>query len=313
LDVEVSVAGAEAAGGTFSTAIFHDVSERKRAEAALREQSAILEATLENMGQGITLVDRDLNTVALNRKFLELQEFPEERFGRGFAIEDAFRYIAERGEYGPGDVEEQVRERLELTRKFLPHRFERTRPNGTVLEIVGNPIEGGGFVSTYTDITERKRAEEALRESEERYALAMKGANDGLWDWDLRKNEIYISPVIQTLPGLQSSDLETTPAEWESRIHPDDLESYHQSLQANLRGETEFYMSEYRARGADGTYRWVLDRGFGLRDEAGQVHRMAGSMGDITARKQAEEELAEKEAQLRLALDHMPRARYSDI
>ena len=104
------------------------------------------------------------------------------------------------------------------------------------------------------------------------------------------ENEIYISPIIQTLLGLQSSDLETTPAEWESRIHPDDLESYHQSLQANLRGETKFYMDEYRARGADGTYRWVLDRGVGLRDEAGKVYRMAGSMGDITARKQAEEE-----------------------
>ena len=134
----------------------------------------------------------------------------------------------------------------------------------------------------------------------------MKGANDGLWDWDLRKNEIYISPLIRTLLGLQSSDLETTPAEWESRIHPDDLESYHQSIQANLRGETEFYMSEYRARRADGTYRWVLDRGFGLRDEAGEVYRMAGSMGNITARKQAEEALRENQQLLDTILNHMP-------
>ncbi|MGR3715808.1 MAG: PAS-domain containing protein [Thermohalobaculum sp.] len=152
-------------GGIVS--IYTDVSELKNREAEIRKQSAILELTLENMGQGITLVDRDLNTVAFNKKFLELQELPEEQFGRGFAIEDAFRYIAERGEYGPGDVEEQVRERLELSRKFLPHRFERTRPNGTVLEIVGNPIESGGFVTTYTDITERKRAEESLREKTE--------------------------------------------------------------------------------------------------------------------------------------------------
>ena len=148
--------------------ILTDITDRKRAEEELRAQSAILELTLENMGEGITMVDRDLNTVALNRKFLELQEFPEERFGRGFAFEDAIRYIAERGEYGPGDVEEQVRERLELARKFKPHHFERTRPNGTVLEIVGNPIEGGGFVTTYTDITDRKRAEEALLEAKRR-------------------------------------------------------------------------------------------------------------------------------------------------
>jgi len=152
-------------GGNVS--IVTDITDRKLAEDELAEKSAMLEATLENMDQGITMVDRDLNTIALNRKFLELQEFPEEQFGCGFTMEEAFRYIAERGEYGPGDIEEQVRERLELTRKFLPHRFERTRPNGTVLEIVGNPIEGGGFVSTYTDITERKRAEEALQEAYE--------------------------------------------------------------------------------------------------------------------------------------------------
>ena len=148
-------------GGLVS--IYTDVTELKTSEAELRAQSAILEATLENMGQGITMVDRDLNTVALNRKFLELMEFPEERFKDGFSMEEGFRFNAERGEYGPGDVEEQVRERLELSRKFKAHRFERTRPDGTVLEIAGNPIEGGGFVSTYTDITERKQADEALK------------------------------------------------------------------------------------------------------------------------------------------------------
>ncbi|HSF95438.1 MAG TPA: PAS-domain containing protein, partial [Thermohalobaculum sp.] len=148
-------------GGIVS--IHTDVTELKNREAEIRRQSAILEATMENMGQGITMVDKDLQTVAFNKKFFELMEFPEDRFGRGFSMEDAFRYNAERGEYGPGDVEQQVAERLALAGKFLPHKFERTRPDGTVLEIVGNPIEGGGLVATYTDITERKRADEALK------------------------------------------------------------------------------------------------------------------------------------------------------
>jgi signal transduction histidine kinase/uncharacterized protein (UPF0335 family) len=168
--------------------IVTDITERKRAAEELAEKSAILELTLENMGQGITMVDRDLNTVILNRRFLELQEFPEERFGRGFTMEEAFRYNAERGEYGPGDVEEQVRERLELTRKFLPHRFERTRPNGRVLEIVGNPIEGGGFVTTYTDITERKRAERELAEKSAMLEATMEHMDQGIsmFDGDLK-------------------------------------------------------------------------------------------------------------------------------
>jgi PAS domain S-box-containing protein len=148
-------------GGIVS--IYTDVTELKNSQLEIEKQSDVLKLTLENMGQGITMVDKDLNTVALNEQFLELMEFPAEKFYQGFTMEQAFRYNAERGEYGPGDIDEQVRERLDLSLKFQPHRFERTRRDGTIVEIVGNPIEGGGFVSTYTDITERKRAEESLK------------------------------------------------------------------------------------------------------------------------------------------------------
>ncbi|MCL5778086.1 PAS-domain containing protein [Limibaculum sp. FT325] len=147
-------------GGIVS--IYTDVTELKTRQIEFEKQSAILELTLENMVQGITLVDRELRTIALNQKFLELMEFPPEQFRRGFTMEQAFRFNAERGEYGPGDIDQQVRQRLALAAEFQPHKFERIRPDGKVIEIVGNPIEGGGFVSTYTDITERKRAYQAL-------------------------------------------------------------------------------------------------------------------------------------------------------
>jgi PAS domain S-box-containing protein len=150
-----------AEGGIVS--IYTDITELKTKQMEIEKQSTILELTLENMGQGITLVDKDLRTIALNQKFLELMEFPTDRFKPGFTMEQAFRYNAERGEYGPGDLEEQIHARLELSAKFQPHKFERTRPDGRVIEVVGNPIEGGGFVSTYTDITERKRADGALK------------------------------------------------------------------------------------------------------------------------------------------------------
>jgi len=147
-------------GGIVS--IYTDVTELKTKQLEIEKQSTILKSTLENMGQGITMVDRDLNTMTLNQKFLELMEFPAEKFQQGFTMEQAFRFNAERGEYGPGDVEQQVRNRLELSRQFKPHRFERTRPDGRIIEIVGNPIEGGGMVATYTDITERQQAEDSL-------------------------------------------------------------------------------------------------------------------------------------------------------
>jgi hypothetical protein len=94
-------------------------------------------------------------------------EFPEDMFKPGFPLEQAFRYNAERGEYGPGDADEQVRQRIELARQFKPHLFERERPDGTAIEVRGNPIADGGFVTTYTDVTHRKKAEKELKEAKE--------------------------------------------------------------------------------------------------------------------------------------------------
>jgi len=146
-------------------AVVRDITERIRAENELAEKSFALEATLEHMDQGISMIDADLNVLAFNHKFLELLQFPADLFVKGFPLEQAFRYNAERGEYGPGDADEQVKERIDLALGFEPHVFERQRPDGTVIEVRGNPMADGGFVTTYTDITERKQAEEDLRQA----------------------------------------------------------------------------------------------------------------------------------------------------
>jgi PAS domain S-box-containing protein len=173
-------------GGIVS--IYTDVSELKISQMEIERQSVILKSTMENMGQGITMVDRDLNTIALNQKFIELMDLPADQFGAGFTMEQAFRFNAERGEYGSGDIDEQVRERLELSAKFEPHRFERTRPDGVVIEVVGNPIEGGGFVSTYTDVTRRKQSEEKQKSALAEFNAVLDNIDYGIMfmDPDLR-------------------------------------------------------------------------------------------------------------------------------
>ncbi len=143
-----------------------DITEQKEAERELAHQKAILETTLETMDQGITMFDEKLDVITANSKFMELLQFPKDRFPPGTNLGEFFRYNAERGEYGPGDVEQQVQERMDLARRFEAHHFERTRPDGMVIDIRGNPLpDRSGFVTTYSDVTQQKRAERALREA----------------------------------------------------------------------------------------------------------------------------------------------------
>ncbi len=162
-----------------------------------------------------------------------------------------------------------------------------------------NASDWSSVTTTSLDITERRKFQMALEESEERYSLSMRGSNEGLWDWDKRQNKIFISSHIKTLLGMESTDHDyITPDAWEARIHPEDLGRHLEAQRAHLEGETEFNISEYRVRGKDETYRWVLDRGAALKDRDGVVYRMAGSVSDITERKRAERELATKSSYL---------------
>jgi diguanylate cyclase (GGDEF)-like protein/PAS domain S-box-containing protein len=131
-----------------------------------------------------------------------------------------------------------------------------------------------------------KRAEEALSESEERYALAARGANDGLWDWDLRRDQISYSPRWKVMIGFEEDEeIGDRIDAWYRRVHPQDLELLKQAMEAHLDGDTDHYESEYRMRHRDGSYRWMLGRGIAVRSPDGRAYRFAGSQTDITRGK----------------------------
>ncbi len=127
-----------------------------------------------------------------------------------------------------------------------------------------------------------KFTEEALHRSEERYALAARGANDGLWDWDLAADEIYFSERWKSMLGYQEHEVGNRPEEWFDRVHPDDLGPLRSRIQEHLRGESHHLESEHRVMHRDGTYRWMVTRGLAVKDENGQCGRMAGSQRDVT-------------------------------
>jgi diguanylate cyclase (GGDEF)-like protein/PAS domain S-box-containing protein len=156
--------------------------------------------------------------------------------------------------------------------------------------------ETGFLVDSFNEMLSRIESREAalndalksLRESEERYALAARGANDGLWDWDLATNEIYFSPRWNHMLGYSASETWSGPEEWFSHIHADDRERVRAGIAAHCEGKTPELVSEYRMRHKSGGYIWTLSRGIAVRDPSGKALRMAGSQTDITEGKVAD-------------------------
>jgi PAS domain S-box-containing protein len=147
-------------------------------------------------------------------------------------------------------------------------------------------------------VIERKRVEESLRRSEERFDLAVRGTDAGIWDWDLRTDEVYYSPRWKGMLGYAEGEIGGHFAEWESRLHPEDRERAAATIRDYLEGRTAEYDLEHRLRHKDGSYRWILARGAVVRDEQGRPYRMVGSHLDITERKRVEQRLVHREARL---------------
>ncbi|NJL10561.1 MAG: PAS domain-containing protein, partial [Calothrix sp. SM1_7_51] len=147
------------------------------------------------------------------------------------------------------------------------------------------------FSGVDIDITKRKKAEDALKESEERWQLCVAGTNDGIWDWNLVTNEVFFSKRWKEMLGFSEQEISNNFHEWSNRVHEDDIKLVMQLRQEHFEKKTPFYISEYRLCCKDGSYKWILDRGQALWDNLGNVVRMSGSHTDITERKQAEEQL----------------------
>lgn len=135
------------------------------------------------------------------------------------------------------------------------------------------------------------QANNALRESEERYALAIQGANDGIWDWDLRTNQIYFSGRWKSILGYGTSEIGNQLQEWFDRIHPMERAEVEAEIKAHLAGAIPQFEREHRMYCKNGSYRWVLSRGIAVRDHQGQPYRMAGSLTDVNEYHLARQQL----------------------
>jgi diguanylate cyclase (GGDEF)-like protein/PAS domain S-box-containing protein len=192
---------------------------------------------------------------------------------------------------------------LELARRILAHT-----PHAPVLLLDDAPDRDTDLAAaeagvaeyvTDLDLLERalryaithQHALARLADSEQRYALAMQGANDGLWDWNVPENRLFFSPRWKQMLGYAETELGDARGEWLGRVHHDDRAALTQALDAHLSGASPHFEHEHRIQHRDGSYRWMLARGMAVRDAHGRTIRVVGSQTDVTDRKQAEQRL----------------------
>jgi PAS domain S-box-containing protein len=278
-------------------AVYMDISELKQHEqelaTAIQEKDTALRelnAVMDNIRYGILFMDENLVIRLTNRAYREIWGIEEGFYVAGRTLREDIERTHELGLYQVSDEnwDDFLKERLEMANRDNVGPSEIHLTNGKILQFQYIALPDGGHMATYFDITEIKHAEEALRLSEERYALAVKGSNDGLWDWDTANDRIYISPRFKEIAGMELEDNVLDSAKMLSYVHPEDRPRHLEAMKDHLRGKAEFYAAEYRLIGADSVDRWVLNRGVGQRDDSGHVYRVAGSLTDITVRKEAE-------------------------
>lgn len=184
--------------------------------------------------------------------------------------------------------------------------YSRTgQPYWCLLEVVpcrdadGNLL---GYLSQQTDITALKNREKELTAATQRFQMCMNGSSDGYWDWDLRVDDLYLSPSLKAQLGYGPDELPSNTLAFFTRLHPDDQSALNAAIQDVLQNRTDRYQVEFRLRHRDGTYRWILSRAVAVREPDGTAARLAGSHTDISDRKEKEAQLIEANRQLEEAM-----------
>lgn len=159
------------------------------------------------------------------------------------------------------------------------------------------------------DITARKLAEAGLEENRLRRQFALEGTGDGIWDWDIEKAELYLSPRWKSLLGHTEEEIGKSTEEWSGRLHPEDKDAVLAAMMLHLKGETPLYESEHRMRYKDGSYRWFSERGQVFkRNPEGRALRMIGTCSDITQKKEADIALLSSKAEMEFANEQLEQA-----
>lgn len=278
-------------GITYATA--RDITERKQAEKELRASEQKFMRLFMRTPIPLGVVNKNGAIVYFNDRFTEafgyttgdvptLKEwwqlaYPDESY-RQWVMDSWSAAVAKAAKEGT---------------VIEPAEYKVTCKNGVerIVMIGGTSLEDD-VLATFVDVTERKKAQAALQESEYRWKFALEGAGDGLWDWNVVDGTVFFSKRWKEMLGFAEDEIGNSLDEWAKRIHPDDKAETLATVQAYLDGRTPVYHSEHRVSCKDGSWKWILDRGMVVsRSQDGKPLRMIGTHADITERKNAEEQI----------------------
>jgi PAS domain S-box-containing protein len=257
----------------------------------------LLPSILDSMGDGLIVADE-------NGRFILFNAAARRILGEGPADLPLKDWPRHYGLCRPGDGSLIDSRDLTIARALRGEETDQVEilvrnphvPGGVLISITGRPVRDAqgaprGGVIVLRDVTAGKHVEDELLRSRERFALAVEGSRDGLWDWDVTRAEVYFSPRWKAMLGYEDSEISSRFEEWSSRLHPEDRERALRTVDDYFNGLITEYSLEHRLRHKDGSYRWILARGVAVRDAAGKITRMAGSHADVTERREEEEEL----------------------
>nr|WP_281378676.1 PAS-domain containing protein [Azospirillum oleiclasticum] len=274
-----------------------DITPQVEAEGAAAARAAQLRAAFEAMPNGVCMFDRDFRMVLHNDLYRRLWSYPQELLDRRPTVPELMRYCAGRGDFAGRDVEAEIAAVLKALRRGEAVDTELQLASGPVLAFRGCGLTDGGYVYSYTDVTERRRAEAELESNRQRLDLAVLATRAAVWDENLRDGTVWWSPEYTRMLGYGADELQPAIGVWESLLHPDDLPVVTAKAQHYLSGGTENYHATYRLRRKTGGWVWVEDYARVLRDANGLPVRFAGIMLDATERKEAEERLRQAKEQ----------------
>ena len=281
--------------------VFHDIKERKEHEKNIREHRERLKRIISSMPVMLHAHDEQGNLVFWNQECERVTGYSaKEMMGNPKALELLYpdprqkRYISDLLKH--------------KKREFRNMEVELTDKNGAKKIVSWSniserfPIQGWVSWAVGSDVTEKRRFEEKLKESEERYDLATRAANVGVWDWDLVTGKAYLDPRIGVFLGFGDGQIPLRGTEyWLDIVHSDDRQSIIKSIKEHLAGDRSEFTCQFRLLHADSSVRWVYARGHAIRDSNGKAIRMLGTGMDITEQKQAEEETRRLEKRLLMA------------